>query len=156
MPSASLTALVVAIGSWGLARADCIVVSDWTSGPQCVTGNGGDVTSDIVSALATCMINNPPGNVTISGNGAVPDFGSGLKINWYQDNFELYMINTQEDDVCVDTANVATIVIRNFQDGCQNTNWSTGGEWDVKLGVAQCDAVYGCTDAVYAPTDCSS
>ena len=138
---------------------DCIGKDGWENGPQCIQGNGGDLTKELVNDLVTCMQLHAYGSddghdIHIKGNGVVPDFGDGAKVSWSKDGFEMYMINTKKDGVCVNALEAAKTALDGYEDGCININWSTGDYWDAKMGVAKCDAVYGCDNTSYESTKC--
>lgn len=148
MHSTNFLSLLASVGYLSLARADCVVSDDWEP-TECSTGNGPQVDHNDLVNLVTCMQLNAYGSddgssVSIPGNGDIPDYGDGSKVSWYRNGVEVYMINTQQEDVCVDVGDAATLLVDGFEEDCKLILSTTGENWDVKIGIGACDAAYGC------------
>lgn len=157
MVSSKLLVVGTALGFLAAAQADCEGADAWSNGPSCVTGNGDDVTEDILADLVSCMKSSAEddGTYTVEGNGVIPPSGSGKMVTWYKDNHEVYIINSKMDDICVDLNAMGDVLTDGYEDGCLNINWDNGDDWNIKMGVDECDVVYGCGNTAYKVMGCS-
>lgn len=157
MVSSTLLVVGTALGFFTAAQADCLGADEWSNGPNCVTGNGDEVTEDILADLVSCMKSSAEddGTYTVEGNGVIPPYGSGKMVTWSKDNREVYIINSKKDDICVDLTAMGDVLTDGFEDGCLTITWDNGDDWNVKMGAAECDPVYGCGNTAYKSMGCT-
>ena len=156
MVSSILLVSGTAISLLTAAHTDCLGADAWSNGLNCVTGHGNEVTEDILADLASCMKSSAKddGTYTVEGNRVTPPYGSGKMVTWSLDNREVYIISNKKDDICVDLIAMGDILNDGFEDGCRTIIADNDDDWNVKMGAAKCDPVYGCGNTAYKSIGC--